>query len=309
MTSRLEKIFARRSLYEFQKLDSSSYNDDEPRLIHSENQSDLLMYDRFFPTLGEWEQDFILREYISAARDFQCRSIYNIVPFLFIRRLSVQGAKLSSSAQEECCRFGECLLPVWLVVLGATKGSQRQTVDDLRQAIRCFHKRQHAHVYKRAWSGHRVHLKITTSAGSEKSDRSVVHLTATLRATWARKTFVRPHQYCTKHDYCPSKTRRFFIGYLFQRYSLRMKLRHLHLVRGVSALYMSISPRNWAREIFIRSTTWFLLDISVLHSRLCQQEDFEIRSLQRRGIDASFSLSPLTSRTKVLWRLVGSWKA
>lgn len=226
------------------------------------------MYDRFFPTLGEWEQDFILREF---RRRVTSRSIYNIVPFLFIhRRLSVQGAKLSS-AQEECCRFGECLLPVWLVVLGVTKGSQRQTVDDLRQAIRCFHKRQHAHVYKRAWSGHRVHLKITTSAGSEKSDRSVVHLTVTLRTTWARKTFVRP-QYCTKHDYCPSKTRRFFIGYLFQRYSLRMKLRYLHLVRGVSALYMSISSRNWAREIFIRSTTWFLLDISVLHSRLCQQE-------------------------------------
>lgn len=181
----------------------------------------------------------------------------------------MQGAKLSPSAEEECCRLGECLLPVWLVALGTTKSSRRQTVDDLRQAIRCFHKRQHAHVCKRVWSGRRVHLKITTSAGSEKEKN--------WRACCAPNGDAAPHG-LARRSARPSpilhETRFFSKTPLvfrrlsrFQRYS-RMQLRYLHLSR-VKECSRSVSispPKLNVINICSIYKIWFFPHIFVLHS-------------------------------------------
>lgn len=152
------------ALRSYRNFDSSSYN--KLYIIHP-GKSEWFIIIRSIFSNAETEFYFT----VTIRRRVTFNADLFISPFHFFfsihRRLSVQGAKLSSSAEEECCRFGEYLLPVWLVALDTTKGSQRQTVDDLRQAIRCFHKRQHAHVCKRHVIRPQGHLKIA-SAGSEK---------------------------------------------------------------------------------------------------------------------------------------------
>lgn len=123
------------------------------------------------------------------------------------------------------------------------KTSQQQTVDDLRQAIRCFHKRQHAHLCKRMWSEPQGHLKITTSAGSGKkwqvcctpNGDSAPH-------GLAEHLFVLTDAYCTKWC-CPSKTY-FFIGCSSkdQLQKIRCGYDICILFKSRSIHYMTISP-------------------------------------------------------------------
>lgn len=193
-------------------------------ILQKKSQSDLLLHDRFFPTP---RQGFILRCYNSAARNFQCRSIYIIVPcflsfivharceiILVCRRGMLLVRRMPSSSLTSRTRHNKGL--------SATDGGWPAPGDVFTNA--------NTHTF----ANQRVirpqgHLKITTSAGSGKRMWQVCCAPNGDSAPHGlARAFVRSFVFVdTVRNYL-NRTRGLFIGYRLQS-SCEDAVRYLRL--------------------------------------------------------------------------------